>query len=270
MATYPDLAGKVAIVTGAALNTGYDIADAFAEQRARVLLVDILQEAGELATQEIAARGGDVAFQHADVGSADDIAAMVQRAVDLFGRVDVVINNARDKSIPNVPVADLDPADWDRTYAILIRSHFLAAKYAIPAMIANSGGTIIGISSVQGRGVSPSFPAYCSAKAAVDHLMRQIAYEYGPHGIRANAIAPGGIWSTSTLEEMQRHPDQAAKWRALHPVGRVVTGRDIANVALFLASEVSATITGQSIVVDGGYTLPLPDQAMDRVLRSTR
>lgn len=191
MASYPDLVGKVAIVTGAAQNTGLAIATAFVEQGMNVVMTDIQEEQGAVVTAALIGLRGKALFQRVDVRNADEIAAMVQRAVAAFGRLDVVVNNARSRAQHSAEVTDLEPHDWDRTCAVLLRSHYLAAKYAIPAMIAGSGGSIIGISSIQGIRVSLGYPAYCAAKAAVDHLMRQIAYEYGPRRIRANAIAPG-------------------------------------------------------------------------------
>jgi NAD(P)-dependent dehydrogenase (short-subunit alcohol dehydrogenase family) len=250
------LAGKAAIITGAGSGIGRGTANLFAREGARVLIAEINPETGRRTADEITAAGGEAVFLHTDVHEESECKKMVDEAVRQFGRLDVLMNNAYYNK--NGTVVDLEPAEWDRSMNVMVRSIYLGCKYAIPAMIQAGGGSIVNIASVHGLLAAARGAVYEPAKAAVINLSREIAVDFGPQGVRCNAICPGLI---VTERSAARYEDPAvmAKAAAVYPVRRAGRPLDIAYGALFLASDESTFVTGTALVIDGGLTCWLQD-----------
>jgi NAD(P)-dependent dehydrogenase (short-subunit alcohol dehydrogenase family) len=253
------LAGKVAIITGAGSGIGRASAQLFAAEGARVLCADI-----DTANVEETARliGPAALAMTVDVAKAADIEAMVAQTVSAFGRLDILYANAGIGEAANA--IDMTLEQWDRMIAINLTSVWLSAKYALPHMIAGGGGSIINQSSTAGLIGIPDLPHYSSAKSGVVGLTRQIAAEYGPKNIRCNAICPSSIptplvsrvWEQRALEagSTATLAEQQATVAARHPMRRIGTLADCANLALFLASDESGWISGVAVPLDGGLT----------------
>jgi NAD(P)-dependent dehydrogenase (short-subunit alcohol dehydrogenase family) len=250
------LDGKVAIVTGAAARIGREIARTFASQGAQVLVADIQDALGESAAAEICAAGGMARFVHADVGRPDDIRAMIDAAVQHFGRLDILVNNAHWEK--HGTVVELAEADWDRSFDVLLKALYLGCKYAIPEMRKGGGGAIINIASVHAYAVSDGYVTYQTAKAGVVHFTRQVAWDFGPEHIRCNCICPGDIPVPSEVEARAGEPGFLEERTLLKAIKRPGHPRDIARAALFLVSDLSEWITGQALTVDGGEHLTFP------------
>lgn len=248
-----ELAGKVALITGAASGIGRATAALFARQGARVLVCD-RDAAGGLATvAAIRAAGGEALFAEADVARADDCRRAVQQAVQAWGRLDVLFNNAGITRRANV--VDTSEADWDAVMAVNVRSVFLMSKYAVPVMAGQGGGSIVNAGSGWGLVGGKDAVSYCAAKGAVVNMTRAMAVDHGPQRIRVNCVCPG-----DTDTAMLRHeaaqlglPGQAlVEAGAARPLQRVGQADEIAQVVLFLASERASFVTGSAYVVDGG------------------
>jgi NAD(P)-dependent dehydrogenase (short-subunit alcohol dehydrogenase family) len=249
------LAGKVAIVTGAASGIGAATAQRFAAEGARVVIADLADEGGERVAAEIAARGEVAVFRHVDVTSLADLEAAVAFAVERFGGLDVIHNNAAASG--GGYVSEIDPDTWDASLRVMLTGVFYGMRAAIPALLARGGGSIITTSSVEGFFGETMAAPYCSAKAAVINLSRTVAAEYGRRNIRANCICPGAV-DTPMLELLCQVSGRSREaLGAAHALGRILQPEEIANVALFLASDESSAITGAAIVADGGLTSAL-------------
>ena len=253
------LAGKVALVTGSTMGIGRACAKIFAEEGARVVINGYPPEQGADVVALIEARGGIASYFCADVGMSDELQALIQHAVDIYGRLDILMNNAIDGK--NAPLLEQGEADWERIFATSIKACYLGCKFAIPEMLKNGAGVIINTSSVHGLLGGRGAPAYDAAKAAIINFTRQIAVEYGRLGIRANALCPGRILTESKLVWLESHPDEIRRQCYIYPLGRPGTLREIAQAALFLASDQSSFVTGHALVVDGGLTAQLQDGA---------
>jgi len=247
------LDGKVAVITGAASGIGRGTAIRFAGEGAAVAIADLNVEGGEAAVRDCKENGGRAVFQKTDVSAEADVKAAVARAVKEFGKLDIIYNNAglvgATGSIEGTPVED-----WDRSFTVLTRGVFLGMKHAIPEMRKNGGGSIISTASIAGLFGGYGSHAYSAAKAAVVNLTRSVALEAAKHRIRVNCICPGGInmpifnLLTSDANQMEQ------LLAALCPLKRSGHPEDIANMALFLASDEAQFVTGQAMVVDGGVT----------------
>ncbi|MCH2409718.1 SDR family oxidoreductase [Myxococcota bacterium] len=246
------LADKVAIVTGGASGMGRSGGIRFLEEGARVVVGDLNEENGNTFIEELTSKGfgSSARFVRADVSDEGDTRAMVQSAIENFGRLDVMWNNAGIGGAFG-PITDVSVEDWDFTFAVLVRGVFLGTKHAAKAMISQgTGGSIINTASVAALGGGLAPHAYSGAKAAVVNFTMTSAVELGPNKIRANAILPGGIL---TPLMHQGKPEEAGKvFEEIQPIGRVGVGEDIADAALFLASDESSFISGESLKVDGG------------------
>lgn len=249
------LDGKVAIITGAAMGMGAATAELFAREGARVVIADLNEELGRAQVRKIQDAGGAATFVRADVSRAGDVEAMVQFAVDTFGRLDVAVNNAA-HSPDRKPLADLDEALWDAVIAVDLKGVALCLKYELRQMLKQGGGgSIINISSVSGIRPQPGTPAYVAAKHGVIGLTKQAAMDYSPHGIRVNAVAPGAVDTPmlqKALVEFNLEPVSYAKQLSL--LGRFAQASEVAEVNLWLASDRSSYVTGAVYTVDGGYT----------------
>jgi len=248
------LEGKVALITGAGSGIGKLTAKLFGSEGAKVVVTDVVDDAGHATVEEIRANAGDAAFVHADVSNASDAEAMVRFAVDTFGGLHVMMNNAgifhpQDDSVTNTP----DDV-WEKTIAINLKGVFLGCKFGIPAMLESGGGSIINIASfVAIVGAATPQIAYTASKGGVLAMTREIAVEFARKGVRANSLCPGPI-ETPLLQELLADPARRQR-RLVHiPMGRFGQAQEIANAALFLASDESSLMTGAALVVDGGIT----------------
>ncbi len=240
------LDGRVAVITGAASGMGLATAERFVAEGARVVIADFNTEAGDAAA---AALGGAVRFTRCDVSVEDDVAAAVELAVDVFGRLDVMFNNAGIGGAIG-PITDLQVEDWDATFAVLTRGVFLGTKHAASVMVAaGEGGSIINTASVAGMGGGAGPQAYSAAKAAVINLTQTTALELAPHSIRVNAISPGIIFTP--LMHSGNEADADDMVAELQPMPGRGEGSDIAGAALWLAGDDSRFVSGQAIAVDG-------------------
>ena len=244
------LQDKVAIVTGAASGFGRGIAELFALEGARVVAADIN---GEGARQLAAALGNNVIAVSCDVSKKADVDAMVRAATEAFGGLDIVVNNAG-ITHRNQPLLDVGEAEFDRIYAVNVKSIYLSTLAAVPEMEQRGAGTIINIGSTAGIRPRPGLTWYNGTKGAVITLTKSMAVELAPKNIRVNAINPV-MGETGMLQQFMGLPDtpeNRAKFIAGIPLGRLSQPYDIANAALFLAEPASSFITGVALEVDGG------------------
>lgn len=236
------------VVTGAAQGIGLGIAKAFAAQGDHVIAVD-LNDAG--ATAAAQAIGGDALTL--DITDAGAVAQAITDLVARIGRIDVLVNNAGVVGM-GAPLLDLDIAVLDAALAVNVRGTVLMSQAVGRAMVAAGGGVIVNVSSIGARQPTPGLGHYEATKAAVDAITRTTAIELAPHGIRANAIAPGPV-ITPLTQGLVDNPDARAAWEARIPLGHVASVEAIAPAALFLASDAAAHITGVSLPLDGGQLL---------------
>jgi NAD(P)-dependent dehydrogenase (short-subunit alcohol dehydrogenase family) len=249
-----DLSGKVAIITGGASGMGRASSLLFAQAGANVVVADLNEAGGEEVAKLASESGNQAVFQHTDVSVEADIEALVARATETFGHLDVIFNNAGIGGASG-PLEDVPVEDWDRTQAVCLRGVFLGMKHAAAPIRASGGGSIISTSSIGGLEGSAGMFSYSAAKAAVVHLTRCAALEFARDRIRVNCIAPGGI-STPILFGIggNNKEEVEAGLMRFQPYPHVGQPEDIANAALFLASDAATFITGHTLVVDGGAT----------------
>ena len=254
------LENQVAVVTGGARGIGAGIVRRFLQEGARVVFSDLLNEKGKGLEEEL---GKSAAFYRADATSPSDIEALMNFAVEHFGRLDCLVNNAGTGGVRG-PIAEIPVEGFDQSIALLLRGPFLGIKYAVPHM---QSGTIINIASISGITAGYSPHVYTAAKFGVVGLTKSVALELAEQGIRVNAICPGKmatyIWAKvypdMPADLVERVPEITEPWLAEGvPLGRAGFPADIANAALWLASSESSFVTGQAIVVDGGLTLGRP------------
>ncbi len=246
------LSDKTAIITGGASGIGAASARLFVEEGARVLIADAQSERGEALAKEL---GDAAAFHQVDVTREDEIRAVVGDAVERWGRLDCIFNNAGfGGALGSIETTTVE--EFDITFDVLLKGVFLGIKHAAPVMRAQGGGSIISTASVAGLKTGESPHLYSVAKAAVIHLTRSVALELGEHGIRVNCICPGIVATplaagrpNASHEALERLADGLAKTQAM---GRVGQPEDIARAALWLASDDSEWVTGHAQVVDGG------------------
>ncbi|HYF96116.1 MAG TPA: SDR family NAD(P)-dependent oxidoreductase [Symbiobacteriaceae bacterium] len=243
------LDGKVAIVTGGASGIGLATVERMTAENAKVLIADYSKKGVEVASA-LKEKGYAVEFIHTDVSSEEQVAAMVAKAVELWGRLDVIVSNA---GIGSLGKADELAAEaWNQVIGINLTGVFLCAKHAIPAMRRSGGGSIVNIASILGHVGFPGATAYAAAKAGVVNLTRTMAIDYAKEGIRINAICPGFIETPMVVNGLT---EEQVKWIAgMHPLGRLGKPEEVANAILFLASDEASFVTGTSLFVDGGYT----------------
>jgi NAD(P)-dependent dehydrogenase (short-subunit alcohol dehydrogenase family) len=260
------LANKVAIVTGGALGIGAATARRLAADGAHVLLVDLDATAVTANTATIHTRGGSAQPITLDAGTDAGVRAMIDAAVERWGRLDIVVSNAYAESDRGDAVT-LSEDQWDRSLDVGLKAMFRAAKYAVPHLRAVGGGVLINLSSVHGLLAAPARLLYETLKTAVIGLTRQLAVEYGPDGIRANAVCPGHIVTERLGAQWAAHPDGLQYFEQQYPLRRCGTPADIANAIAFLCSDDASFITGQALVVDGGLTIQLQEDLGVRLAR---
>jgi NAD(P)-dependent dehydrogenase (short-subunit alcohol dehydrogenase family) len=250
------LANKVAIITGAGGGMGQVASQLFAAEGAKVVVAEFSEAAGAETVRAVKAAGGEATFVQADVSDEASAKAMVDHALTTYGRVDVLYNNAGIMPETDRSVVDTDVATWDQVMAVNVRGVFLGCKYAIPAMVEGGGGSIINIASfVALLGCSVPQDAYTASKGALLSLTRSLAVQFGPKGIRTNAICPGPV-ETPLLMDWLVKDEEAKRIRlARNPTGRFGKPEEIVNMALYLASDESRWTNGASLVVDGGISV---------------
>jgi 3-oxoacyl-[acyl-carrier protein] reductase len=242
------LQDKVALVTGAGQGFGLGIAECFAREGAKLALVDIQ---ADKAAAVAAGLPGSLALA-ADVSSAADVNATVERTVARFGRIDIVVNNAG-ISHRNRPMLEVDEAEFDRIFAVNVKSIYLYAQAAIPHMRRQGGGVILNIGSTAGIRPRPGLAWYNASKGAVNLLSKSMAVELAPDRIRVNAIAPvAGETPLLATFMGEDTPEKRAAFKATIPWGRLSTPHDIGNAAVFLCSDEAEMVTGDVLQVDGG------------------
>lgn len=244
------LKNKVALITGGGSGIGRATCLLFAREGAKVVVADYVAEGGRETVQQITAAGGDATFVQADVSQSADVQRMIATTVHTYGRVDILFNNAGIEGA-SAKIANYDENEWQRVLAIDLTAVFLGMKYVIPEMIKQGGGVILSTASVAGLVGFPGGAAYCAAKAGVIQLTRTVALEYANKNIRVNCICPGVIRTPMAQRVMGERPEENAI--RMEPIGRLGTPEDIANAALFLASDDSSFATGAPFIIDGGY-----------------
>lgn len=243
-------ASRVALITGGGSGIGEATAKRFAQEEAAVVIVDINAAGAQRVVDEICAAGGRASACHADVTDATESAAMIRHAVDTYGRLDVLHNNATSAGLGLI--ADMSTDEWNRTVAVNLTAPFLATKFALPVMIAQGGGAIVNMSSAAGVMAEHGLSAYGAAKAGIISLTRSTATEYARHRIRANCVCPGGVATPPTMALMAAVEGVQDRVLQAHPLGRLGTPEEIASAILFLASDEASFITGTALMVDGG------------------
>jgi len=244
---------KVVAVTGAGAGMGRATAELFAERGASVVVVDLEEDAAVETADRIAADGGEATAVRADVSDADDVEGFVEHAVDTYGRLDVLHNNA---GIPqrSTPVEDVTEETWDRIQDVNLKSAFLGAKYAVPQMREQGGGVILNTASTAAIRPRTGLSAYCASKGGMVTLTKQLAHELAEDDIRVNAICPVAT-DTEMLPEFTSDGLTVDEMAATIPLGRLAEPDDVAQAAAFLASDDAEMITGTALEVDGGRDL---------------
>jgi NAD(P)-dependent dehydrogenase (short-subunit alcohol dehydrogenase family) len=246
------LARKVALISGGARGQGAVEAKLFAQEGAKVVFGDILDEQGKRVEEEIHAQGGDATYVHLDVTRAQDWQRAVRTAESQYGKLDILVNNAG--IAIRGTIEETSEEDWDRLMAINLKGVFLGTKYALPAMRRAGGGSIINISS--GAGIAPApgtSAAYAASKGGVRLFSKATAVQHAKDNIRCNSVHPGPI-DTPMVRGPQTDPGRLAELTGRVPLGRLGTSEEIAYGVLYLASDESSYVTGSELVIDGGRT----------------
>ena len=237
------------MVTGGGSGIGRAMARGFAAEDAAVVVADWAEEKASEVAAEVEGNGGRALAVHADVSAAADVAAMCRTAEDAFGPVDVLVNNAATEGGDDL--VTIDEARWDRDFAVTLKSAFLCSKEVLPGMIERGRGVIVNIASVNALAYFAN-ESYSAAKAGMVSLTQAIAVRYGPRGVRCVAIAPGSVDTPIWQKRLERDPEVFEKLAKWYPLRRVGEPDDVANAALFLASDEASWITGVTLRVDGG------------------
>lgn len=255
------LEGRVAVITGAGRGQGLAAAHLFVKEGAKVVINDLEQEVVEAAVADINKAGGQAIGARGDVSSSDDVRAVLAKTKEAFGGLDILYNNAgigfsakERMGIAMDDILNCTEADWRRIIDINLTGIFLFSKYGIPMLIERGGGVVINTASIGALRGGPSAHAYGASKAGVVQLTRSIAATYGHKGVRANCICPGVIDTEMIQSHMLSAQGSREAISQRTPIGRIGTADDIAQLALYLASDVSGFMTGQAIAIDGGMT----------------
>ncbi len=251
------LRDKVTIVTGGGAGIGRATCELFAEEGAAVVVAERDETTGRDTAAQIARQGGRALFVRTDVADEESIRGMVAEAVRAFGRIDVLVNNAGIFVLRGI---EATPAEWRQILDVNVMGPALVAKHAVPEMRKVGGGAIVNLASISSFIAQPHFWTYNASKAAIANLTRCMALDLAPDNIRVNAVAPGAVW-TQIVQRLTREAgmDRAAadkdpNWGGAHMIQRIAEPREIAYAILFLASAEASFVTGENLMVDGGYT----------------
>jgi NAD(P)-dependent dehydrogenase (short-subunit alcohol dehydrogenase family) len=245
------LKGKVAVITGGTSGIGRESCYLFAREGATVVVAGIDAAQGDAVASDIVEEGGRAVFIQTDVTQEDQVIRLVRETKQRYGKIDVLFNNATWYNV--LPATEMPLADWRKTIDTSLTGPFLCCKYAIKEMMQDGGGSIINTSSVGGTVAFVAHPAYNAAKGGLDMLTKNLALDYGKYQIRVNCISPG-IIETPLSENSLRDPEKVEKLLSRCFTGRIGKPEDVANAALFLASDESSFITGTNLYVDNGWT----------------
>jgi len=250
---YPDLKGKVAIITGARRGMGKAHALAFARAGTKVVVSDISLEDCQKVVEEIEREGGEAMAVKCDVSKKEEAEEMVKKTIEKFGKIDILVNNAGICQFK--PFLELTEEDWNRTLDINLKGYFLCAQAVAKEMVKQKSGVIINIASVAMGQVGVGFPAlvhYCASKGGVVAMTEALALELAPYNIRVNAISPGAI-ETPMIDPLKADPKLIEGVLTRIPMHRVGKPEEVSNLVLFLASDVSSYMTGSNVIIDGGW-----------------
>jgi NAD(P)-dependent dehydrogenase (short-subunit alcohol dehydrogenase family) len=250
---YPDLKGKVVIITGARRGMGRSHALAFAKEGAKVVVSDISLEDCQKVVKEIEELGGEAIAIKCDVTKKKEVEEMVKKTIEKWGKIDILVNNAGIADFK--PFLEMKEEDWDRTININLKGYFLVAQAVAKEMVKRKAGVIINIASVAMGQVGIGFPAlvhYCASKGGIVAMTEALALELAPYNIRVNAISPGAI-ETPMIDPVKADPKMLEGLLARIPMHRVGKPEEVSNLVLFLASDASSYMTGSNVVIDGGW-----------------
>ncbi|MEQ8226841.1 MAG: SDR family oxidoreductase [Rhodospirillales bacterium] len=254
MTTMFDLTGKVALITGSSRGIGKAIAEAYARQGAKVVIssrkLDVCETVADAINQENTDGPGEAMAAACNVSDAEQLSDLVEKVIKTWGKIDILVCNAAVNPYHG-PMSGIDDGAWEKILQVNVTNVLKLCNLALPDMAKRRDGSVILISSVGGLKGSMNLGAYAVSKAADMQLARNLAVEWGPHNIRANAIAPGLI-KTDFAKALWEDPEARARAEAAYPLGRLGDPEDIAGTAILLASQAGSFITGQTIVVDGG------------------
>lgn len=245
-----ELEGKTAIVTGASSGIGRGIAKRFAREGADIVIADIKTDAAENVAEEIKEIGQEALVVKTDVSNSDDVDKMVEATVSKFGKVDILVNNAG--VFVQKPIQEMEEGDWDKVLDVNLKGAFLCTRRVVEEMLEQGGGKIVNIASIAGKTGFQNSSAYCASKGGIVNLTRELGMELAPKGIHVNAIGPGVIETAMTkpLLEDEEFEEQTL---AMTPRGRIGKPEDIASAAVYLASDESDFVVGETVFVDGGW-----------------
>ncbi|KQS93069.1 glucose 1-dehydrogenase [Chryseobacterium sp. Leaf394] len=244
------LDNKVALVTGAGSGIGLAIAESYAKEGAKVIVSDINEEHGKQAVEKIKSEGGEASFVRADTSKAEEVEALIKSTVQIYGRLDIACNNAGIGGEQKL-TGEYGLDSWRKVLNVNLDGVFYGCKYQLEQMEKNGGGVIVNIASIHGTVAAPLSSAYTASKHAVVGLTKNIGAEYGQKNIRCNAVGPAYI-ETPLLESASGDMKEALV--AKHPMGRLGTSQEVAELVLFLSSDKASFMTGGYYLVDGGYT----------------
>jgi len=249
------LAGRAAIITGGAAGIGRATAELFAEEGARVVVADLDEKSGDETVSVIEGKGGEAIFVATDVSREDDAQRLCEQALRVFGRVDILVNNAATFVLKGL---EASIEDWRRSLDVNVVGTALVSRFAGEAMKRSGGGAIVNLGSISSFIAQPQFVTYSATKAALVQMTRNMALDLAPFGIRVNCVCPGTILTRASQDHMERVgmtlEEFVAEEGPKHLLGRVGKPREVAYAILFLASDEASFITGTHLMVDGGYT----------------
>ncbi len=246
---------KVVLITGSATGFGKTLAELFAEQGASLILSDVNITGGEAVANAIREKGGQAFFTKCDVSDAEEVQKMVGKGVETFGRLDICINNAGIAgNSMRTKTHDFEEDMWDKVMNINAKGVWLCMKYQLPHLLAAKGGVVVNIASKAGLGAVPGNVAYAASKHAVIGITKTAALEYASKNIRVNAVCPSFADTPMVQNSIMQEPEYGQRLVMMNPMRRLGTADEICNVVMFLCSEKSSFMNGQSVAVDGGLT----------------
>lgn len=246
-------AGKVVLVTGAAAGIGRAIALAFGRAGASVVVADTSVDGGHATAAMIVEEGGKALYVNANVTRAGDVEALVEKAVNYYGRIDCAVNNSTLEE-DEAGFADADEAQFDRMMAVNVKGQWLCMKHELRQMMKQGGGAIVNMASTAGLVAAPASPIFAATKHAVVGLTKSASAEHARDGIRINSLCPGTVRTSLLARAFERDPGLEDKLNAAHPMGRIAEAAEVANAVMWLCSEQASFVTGHQLALDGGLT----------------